>query len=189
MKKIFQLFVLFCLPMVAHAQYFQLTPDGFVSASDPSKKYIVLDFPDNTQKEAFDKVARHLQATAGDAYDLVQVPDERIVASGTAQIEALAGIFKQPYDMKYTLTIRFRDDRIRIDGPKIDEMYIKKDNIRLYPTEPQKGVNAYFIFTKDGKVKNNAGKENLEKFFNDFINEVVAAFKASDGNDADDDDW
>lgn len=188
MRKIFRLLLLLCLPMAAQAQYFQLSPEGFVSVSDPTKKYIVLDFPDNTQQQAFEKVHRQLQAEAGDAYDLVLLPQERITATGTAQIDARAGIFPHPYQMKYTLVIRFKDGRIRIDSPRIDDMYSEKDDIRLYATLPQKGVNAYFIYDKDGEVKNKLGKENLEKFFNEFVNRVIAAFKASDGDD-DDDDW
>ena len=38
-------------------------------------------------------------------------------------------------------------------------------------------------------MKNNPGKENLEEFFNDFVNEIIAVFKTSDGQDDDDDDW
>ena len=68
-------------------------------------------------------------------------------------------------------------------------MSAEDGKLRLYPTEPQKGVDAYFIFGKDGKVKNNLGKENLEEFFNDFVNEIIAVFKTSDGQDDDDDDW
>lgn len=189
MKHFLYSLLLLCLPMIAQAQYFQLTPEGFVNAGDPAKKYIVLDFPDNTQQQAFDRVTRQLQAEAGDAYDLVLVPSERITANGSAKIDAKAGVFPRPYDMKYTLIIRFKDGRIRIDGPTIDELYSEKENIRLYATVPQKGVNAYFIYGKDGEVKNKLGKENLEKFFNEFVNRVIAAFKTNDGLDDDDDDW
>ena len=49
-------------------------------------------------------------------------------------------------------------------------------------------MDGYFIFGKDGKVKNNPGKENLEQFFNDFVNEIIVVFKTTDTSD-DDDDW
>lgn len=189
MKKIFQLLLVLCLPVAAHAQYFELTPDGFVNASDPSKKYVVLEFPDNDQKQAYDKVDQYFQSVTGKTYDVVRVPNDRISATATEKIEALAGIFKRPYDTQYTLTIRFKDGRIRIDAPSIDQMSAEDGKLRLYPTEPQKGVDAYFIFGKDDKVKNNPGKENLEEFFNDFVNEIIAVFKTSDGQDDDDDDW
>lgn len=189
MKKIFQLLLVLCLPVAAHAQYFELTSDGFVNASDPSKKYVVLEFPDNDQKQAYDKVDQYFQSVTERSYDVVRVPNDRISATATDKIEALAGIFKRPYDTQYTLTIRFKDGRIRIDAPSIDQMSAEDGKLRLYPTEPQKGVDAYFIFGKDGKVKNNPGKENLEEFFNDFVNEIIAVFKTSDGQDDDDDDW
>ena len=106
MKKIFQLLLVLCLPVAAHAQYFELTPDGFVNASDPSKKYVVLEFPDNDQKQAYDKVDQYFQSVTGKTYDVVRVPNDRISATATEKIEALAGIFKRPYDTQYTLTIR-----------------------------------------------------------------------------------
>lgn len=117
MKKIFQLLLVLCLPAAAHAQYFELTPDGFVNASDPSKKYVVLEFPGNDQKQAYDKVDQYFQSVTGKSYDVVRVPNDRISATATDKIEALAGIFKRPYDTQYTLTIRFKDGRIRIVPP------------------------------------------------------------------------
>lgn len=188
MKKILQLLLVLCLPAAAHAQYFELTPDGFVNASDPSKKYVVLEFPDNNQKQAYDKVDQYFQSVTGKTYDVVRVPNDRISATATTPITAQAGIFPRPYDTQYTLTIRFKDGRIRIDGPSIDQMSAEDGKLRLYPTEPQKGVDGYFIFGKDGKVKNNPGKENLEQFFNDFVNEIIVVFKTTDTSD-DDDDW
>lgn len=186
MKKIFYSLIALCLPMIASAQYFELAPVGFVSASDNSKKYIVLDFPGYSQQQLFDKIAAYLQTNP--SYDVALMPDDsRILISGATQTEALAGVFKRFYTTKYMIGLRFKDDRLRIDGPVVEEM-VSKDGIKLYTSQPQDGVDAYFVFSKDGKVKNAAAKTNLETFFNAFANNVVGAIKASDGNE-DDDDW
>lgn len=186
MRKFFYSLIVLCLPMIASAQYFELTPAGFVSASDNSKKYIVLDFPGYSQQQLFDKIATFLQDNPN--YDIALMPDDgRILISSSTKIEALAGVFKRRYDTKYMIGLRFKDDRLRIDGP-IVEVMTSDDNIKLYTSMPQDGVDAYFVFTKDKKVKNAIGKENLETFFNAFANSIVGAIKASDGND-DDDDW
>lgn len=172
--------------MVASAQYFELAPAGFVSASDNSKKYIVLDFPGYSEQQLFDKMASFLQANP--TYDVALMPDDgRILVSGATEIDALAGVFKRAYTTKYMVGLRFKDNRLRIDGPVVEDM-TSKDGIKLYTSLPQDGVDAYFVFAKDNKVKNAIGKENLEKFFNAFANNVIGAIKASDGDD-DDDDW
>ncbi len=187
MKKFLYSLIILCLPMIASAQYFELTPTGFVSASDNSKKYIVLDFPGYSQQQLFDKIAAYLQTNP--TYDVALMPEEgRILISGSTQIEALAGVFKRLYTTKYMIGLRFKDDRLRIDGPVVEEM-VSKDGIKLYTSLPQDGVDAYFVFAKDKKIKNAAGKDNLETFFNAFANNVIGAIKASDGNQDDDDDW
>ena len=69
--------------------------------------------------------------------------------------------------MNFTLTARFKDNKIRIDLPSINSLtnYGAQQTETLYIYN-KRGIT---IFRSDGEVKNSLAKETIELFFNNII--------------------
>ena len=191
MKKITSLLAVLCIALTAHAQqYFTITPQGIVSTADPAKKYVVIEFPGLTQEQLYDYVDQYIRTAYPLSESIEPSPKERISFTTNTTVEALAGLFKRPYNLNYTLTVQFKEGRIRVNAPVINDIVSDAlgETTRLYLTVPDKDKDGYFLFSKDGKVKNAPGKENLEAFFTHTVTGLMTTIKNTQETD-DDDDW
>ncbi len=183
MKKYIFSFFLFCVAIQVNAQYFELTPNGFVNAKDPEMDYVVIDLEGKSQQQIFDGVNQSLHTIFVDPKSVLSpVPNDMITVNAIAEIVASMNLgAKAEFDVNYTLVFRFKDGRLRVDAPSLQKMvnYDYKNTPELYLLPPG-GFKAdggrFSIFAKNGKLKNELGKQNLEDYFNNLIDSVVNNF-------------
>ncbi len=186
MKKILFLLLL-CFPVFSNAQ-FLLTPKGFISSEDQTKDFVVYNFEGKSQKELFTKVLSFATSTYNSPKDVIsKVENEMITLTGFQPDKiGFGGIIKMTYDLNYTLVIKIKDGKIRLDAPTFDCKSFNGDKInRLTLDESNGGLGSEVkvgIFKKTGKVSRDAAKEGLEKFFNALAENIKASIISKSGD-------
>ncbi|MDD4190394.1 MAG: DUF4468 domain-containing protein [Mangrovibacterium sp.] len=188
MKKYFllPLFVL-CFAHVINAQ-FVLTSQGFTNDNDPQKDFLVYDFEGKSQNELYTKVLSFVTSTYRSPQDVIsKVENEMVTINGIQPKKIGNGFFT--WDLNYTVTIRIKDDKIRIDAPSFKCEFIDDRGRTNYLTlsESNAGLGADVktrIFKKDGSVAKDFAKEQLEIFFNSLISELTKFI-----NNKENDEW
>lgn len=153
---------------------FLLTPDGFVNPKTPGKNYVVYEFPGKSQQEIFNATVSYL-------YSIYVNPDVVLSLSGNNLItinglgkNAIQTDRKSFYDIKYTISIQIREERMRINAPYIVSMDNPNNAPYNYSEFYIVGLG-YFkngVFNKKGKVINETALFSIETFFEDYISRL-----------------
>ena len=172
------LFALVLLVFNVHGQgkYFTLTKVGFINASDSSKNYVVLPIDGKTQKELYSIFLNKLNGLFVSPKDVLNpVESESISVNGLAKRQ-VHDTMNTAYDLNYTLVFQFKDGKIRVDHPIINKMiYYGISNYKEIYLNAGSNLFAGYtsIWNKKGLVKETAAKEELEYFFDAFIDELL----------------
>lgn len=169
MKKIIIASLLSCLTSLSYAQ-FSLTKDGLINSTDSSMNYIVFSFNGMSQSDLYKSTLIYFHSVFVSPKDVISaIENETININAISKNDIyFANILgsKVKLTMNYSLMIRFKDGKIRIDIPVINsiinEQSQKIEHLYLYKPFC---IN---IFSKNGEVKNEVAKISIEKFFNDF---------------------
>lgn len=172
MKHLSIVIVFLLITFSAKAQ-FVLTHNGF--ATDDDKDFYVLNFEGKNQQELYDAV----EIWAGGRY--ISPKDVVSPSINAAQITINAVVvgltkmpkraIKVPVDVNYTFQILFKDNKIRFNTPVINSMDADGQiEQQLYLVRPS--VITDGIFSKSGKLLDKYSKEQLEKHFNEIVEEV-----------------
>lgn len=191
-KLLFTMGLLVMASVSAIAQSFTLTPNGFVSSDDETKNYVVVDIQ-GTQQELYKKVRAYLVSIYRSPKDVLSESEPDVITingieSDAVQKKAL-GMAAASYDMNYTISIRFKDGRIRFDAPTFTLADYKSGSktIRLLLQGKSNGgfgsevINV--IYNKKGELKAKYAKEALEKFFNNYITDLKKGVENNVGDD------
>ena len=168
--------------MSANAQLV-LTPDGFVSATDSTKNYIVIDVK-GEQAELYKLVK-------GAVLSLFRSPKD-VLSESFPEVLTINGFeengvvvprplgLKMTYDVNFTITFKFRDGKIRIDSPSFicQNTSMGNQTIELV----LRGSKNYgfgktvvnTIYNKSGDKVNEKEKKSVEDYFNKVIAKIVA---------------
>ncbi|WP_300669599.1 hypothetical protein [Soonwooa sp.] len=156
---------------------FKLTPENFVTEYDNTKNFIVLEFPDQTQKQLFDKTKMYIHSNfknlKGDGYNEVEYGQIKLRESAIAKVNKILGLATITY-MINTYEINFKDAKIMIK-PTFEDAYVDDNydsNIFLTGGSVVLGKS---IFKKDGKV----WMEDLYNGITEKTNEFVNGLKSS----------
>jgi hypothetical protein len=175
----------------AFAQDFNLTSNGFVSANDDTKSFVVIEVS-GTQQELYNKAKTYLMRNYRSPKDVLSESEfETITINGISEdvVQKKAmGMVAVSYDMNYTIVLMFKDGRIRIDapffslysynGPKQIKLLLKGKANSGLGTEV---IN--IIYDNKDKLKADYAKEQLEAFFNSYIKDLVIGMTESANND------
>lgn len=178
MKKQILLIALILLVFNSYSQgkYFNLTKSGFINSLDSSKQYVVLPIEGKTQKELYAIFLNKLNGLFVSPKDVLNpVEYESISVNGLAK-RLVHDTMNTAYDLNYTLVFQFKDGKVRVDRPLINKMiYYGMSNSReIYLNAGSNFMAGYTsIWTKKGLIKEVAAKEELEYFFDAFIDELV----------------
>lgn len=160
----------------------ELTDSGLVFDENPSQQFTIIE-KDGTQEELYKYVKGRLTSLFASPKDVIsEMEFEMLTINGiTTEIGAKKALGYVTLSTNYTIVLRFKDGRIRVDVPSINKM---TSSNRLQLTVSQKEdydyyYSRFYIFDKKGKLKNESGKRSVEQFFNTFL-EVL--FK-SENND------
>ena len=126
MKKTLSIAVLLLVTQLGFAQYFKLTPNGFVS--NDNSDFAVVNVPNAKQKDLYKNVLnvinsmysnpqKGLNVVEGESISLTAYDEKALpVRHGTGGI----GKTNYKYDLSYTLSFLFKDGKIRINRPTFE---------------------------------------------------------------------
>ena len=145
-----------------------LTPDGLTI--DDGGDYIVLDFSDKSKEQLFDNAHLFAGSNFVSPQDVISVSGkEQITLNGVVSNIEWKNIMVQHCSVNFTITMLFKDGKIRINIPTINsihtsgaELYIVQSTVLLTDG----------IFKKNGKLYSAKTKSGIEDFFNGFIKDL-----------------
>lgn len=181
-KTLLLLLFLSSMFLSANAQ-FKLTINGFVLEEDASKNYIVCSY-DNLGKDIlFTNVMTYLTKKYISAKDVISKVDNEIITLKSFHPQKINAKMLN-YDLLFTMSISFRDDKIKIDAPGFEcTSSFDGRPFRLTMSGSNKGFGSEVtngLFKKDGKPSLDKTIFQLEDFFNSFANEICRAASGID---------
>ena len=188
MRKIL-LLIMSCVPFLGYSQFI-LTKDGMIDEKDPSKNYLIYNFEGKTANELYISVLTALTNYYVSAKDVLSKVDGKIISiNGIEQNGICYGNFmggcNHKFDLEYTMSIDFKDNKIRINTPIIAKT--KGDNFNKNHTYSLVGgggmFGTYSTFNKEGKLKDENSKKSIETFFNVLVQNIVKSVKSQDKDD------
>ena len=180
MKKVFILMFI-TLSTFCKAQTFELTKDGFVNKQDPQKTFVVVEYPNKTQQQLFESALNAVGKvfispnTVTNKVEYSQISLHATYPSRTWRSPAGRKLF---FDMDYNLIFEFKDGRMRINGPNINQIVQKATlgDVYMYLTKAERGSTLRAdkaIFNNDGSVNEEKHKERIETNMNQLITALV----------------
>ncbi|MBW1618648.1 MULTISPECIES: hypothetical protein [Empedobacter] len=183
MKILYTLFTIICLSQFSYAQYFTLTSNGFVSSKDKTD-YIVIDKPNTKKNELYRIVLSALSSMYKDPKKVLSLAENESITINGYEQEALTvkqkmnymqiGKSKIEYDLSYSITILFKDDKIRINRPSFEARKWNSsigDYYYLVLNPTSKNKNS--IYNKKNEVDYPDAVTGLENHFNKLIQEIL----------------
>ncbi|KFF23460.1 hypothetical protein IW16_24675 [Chryseobacterium vrystaatense] len=192
MKKILTILVLVLCTQLHFAQYFTLTPQGFVSAN--KSEYVVVDVPNTKQKDLYKSVLNALSTMYKDPKKVLSTVDGESISVKGYEENVIEHKFKGSplqigkltlkYDLSYTISFLFKDNRIRIDRPSFElrRWYEGGYNSgwvsewQYLPLNVNKNVKTA-VFDKNGEINSELSYNGLNKHFNNLITEILEKSK------------
>lgn len=179
MKKLL-ISLLFVLSITVNSQSFILTDIGFRDADNPENDYIVFDNLDGDQSTLYTNLLVKINSVYVSPKDVVSaVPDKSISINGIEKESITFNSFNK-YDLNYTVTFLFKDGKIRVNAPNLNNISGVFGNITNVKTLNLKGggnswASSKSIFNKKGELKEKKQKQELEIFFNGLIDKIISS--------------
>jgi|AntRauTorckE5430_2_1112549.scaffolds.fasta_scaffold30582_2 hypothetical protein len=152
------------------SQAFKVTPNGFIDSEDKDNKYIVIDMPSKTAKELYDESFKFIQKTYKNPDEAIKskIENEYLKFSTYSDgfIRVKQGYIKMNWNARYTIELSFRDNKIKYE---IIELEMSND-ANSYPLNfSAKGIGFYIYNSKDGTLKMEDAKIQIENYFDSEI--------------------
>lgn len=159
---------------------FVLTDGGFKDVADTSKAYIVLPVNGKTQNDLYNETKKFITASYVSAKDVLSESyPEMLSISGyddfALKTIGLAG--RVSCDLHYKVNAHFKDNRLRIEFIIVDLRY-QTTSIPLKYSHGTVG-----IFRKNGEVRDEVAKAQLEETANSFVNGLITALNGHSSDD------
>ena len=172
-----KIFTLLALSMLifstANAQY-KLTPNGLIN--DTKKDFIVLDYENKTQTELYNAVYMLLNSMYVNPQKVLSTVDNNSISINGISTNAIyrkkdMSWLISTFDINYTISLQFKDNKIRINNPSINNMNVAGMPYETFYTSK--------IFNKKGETgkKYKDTKISIESFFNDYIKKIDESIK------------
>lgn len=183
MKK-FSLLALVAFLSINVSAQLKLTKDGFIDA-ETGKDYHIVTLDGKSQTELYNSTLIKITSMYNSAKDVVSKVDGEVITINASQPNSVK-VKTLLYNVDYTLTLKFKDGRIRFDSPTFvaRQFYNNKKYVVTmtgsnggFGTEVKVG-----LFRKNGDVANEKGVLSIEDFFNNLIKTLAI-------QDQDEDDW
>ncbi len=168
MKKLILLFGVLCFAINDLQAQFVLTPNGLKCEGD--NDYIVIEFEDKTKEQLFDNTHLFASSSFVSPHDVISVSGkEQITLNGVATNIRWRNIILKHCSVNFTITILFKDGKIRINNPIINRIYTSGSELKLVKSNV---MTTDGIFKKNGKIYSEPTKEDIENFFNKFVDDL-----------------
>lgn len=173
MKKVL-IFGSLIICLFGFAQTMKLTPDGFVDASDSSKKYVVIEFPNASQSELYKDALVMLNKKYRSSKDVLSAVEPESITIDAISSHPVHRTSMHSFTNRYNITISFKDGKIKVDAPSIQLYtydYGKKQEMFLIGGFTIDG-SSFGIYNKKGELKIEKAENDLNQFVNNFIADI-----------------
>lgn len=165
---------------------FQLDPSGFVSVSDSSKNYVVLDVPNTPQNKLYQKTRMYLNTLYNNPkYVTTEVENEQIAIDAIDSKEVrVIFVMNGPniWQFSYKYVFSFKDNKIKF-APVFKGLINSSNGSKIDLI----GVNVLGtvtgIFNKNGKCLKEKAKNEVESSVNDFVKSLLGNINKPESND------
>jgi hypothetical protein len=173
------------ISILSFSQSFVVTTTGLKDASDNEKTYIVLQMEGLTAKQLFDNAIKYVNKTYRNPKEVIKGKTDgeylRINTYAPDFLFIKNGGVKVPFVAKYTTEISFKDGRVKYEIIEL-EMYNPNNKIPL--TFVGGGLD-WCVFNKNGEVKREGAKTDIETYFNSEVKRVSEALKGGNNSSED----
>lgn len=178
MKNLMLLIVLLpFMGMSQELQKFKLNPTGFVSASDDTKNYIVLDIASKSKSELYKSSQIYFSKLYVNPKEVMTLIDgESITLNGIDKgaVKMKVLYLNPSWNINYTSTYEFKDNKVKIS--------ISINKISTYTGDIYREKDMRDFFNKKGEVKDEKAIKALEEYFNSVIEKYFKAINSKDEN-------
>lgn len=169
----------------AHAQFFSVTPEGLRSTEKSENTFVVIPIEGFSAHRLFERSIMFVNERRKDAKESTkgQIADEYLRFS-TFEPNFIMypngpGV-KVPIDATYDIDLKFKDGKIRLE---FVDVLMKGSRNNKYQVLFSGGLfSGYIIFKKNGDIFKESVKEDIEKYFNAVVNDLVEYIKGDKKN-------
>lgn len=188
-KKTLSIAVLVLVTQLSFAQYFKLTPKGFVS--NDNSDFTIVNVPNAKQKDLYKNVLNAINSMYSNPQKGLNVVDGESISLTAYEENALtvkhsAGGFGKriyKYDLSYTLSFLFKDGKIRINTPVFECKRWYEGTYKptsgwsssgWFTLKLVKGKNDMVaIYDKEGKLLLEDASNGLNNHFNSVLKQII----------------
>lgn len=188
MKKTLSIAVLLLITQLSFAQYFKLTPKGFVS--NENSEFTVVNVPNVKQKDLYKNVLNAINSIFKNPQKGLSVVEGESISITAYEEEVLPiklsnGLGKtiRKYDLSYKLTFLFKDGKIRINSPDFEAKRYVEGTYRgssgwseggwVTLNLIKVGKSKLYLFEDDGKVRYEDAYNGLNNHFNSLLKQII----------------
>lgn len=111
-----------CFAQVNNSVKFNLSENG-VFLSQDGKEYIVLEYPNESQNDLYNKYLVAITGLYISPKDVISKVDGQMISlrgyKSGAFTNTLLGVFSYTYDIEYVIKFQAKDGKVKIDSPEI----------------------------------------------------------------------
>lgn len=164
---------------------FTLTKEGFVNSKDVSKKYTVFDIENQPKEHLYVNVLKFVTQQYKSAKDVISKVENEVITINAKEPEQIY-CKNQRYDIQYTISISFKDNKIKIDAPVFEcSAFAYNKPYRLTMSGSNGGFGSEVtigLFKKDGTPGQKVTILEIENFLNGLCNSIVKSASGSDND-------
>ncbi|MDM1502271.1 DUF4468 domain-containing protein [Myroides marinus] len=168
--------IMVLLPVVASAQYLEVTPEG-LKEKGTNNTYNVLDFPGKTAEELYNASVLFVNEKFKFPEKVIKadIKDKKLRYSENTAFKVSNGGIKVTVDITFHNELSFKDGKVKYEVVALDMGYMKFKG----------GIwSSYPIWNeKNGKLRLEEEKNALEYYFNSLIKEYVDYINKSDNDE------
>ncbi|MCI3936543.1 DUF4468 domain-containing protein [Chryseobacterium aahli] len=180
--------ILLLVTQLSFAQYFKLTPAGFLS--NEKNDFTVVDVPNVKQKDLYRNMLNAINSIFKNPQKGLSVVEGENISITAYEEEVLPiklsnGLGKtiRKYDLSYKLTFLFKDGKIRINSPDFEARRYVESTYRgasgwtrdewVTLNLVKVGKSKLYLFEDDGKIRFEDAYNGLNDHFNSLIKEII----------------
>lgn len=176
MRHALLIFTLAFYSFALHAQtrpVFELTPKGFINKSDTTLNYIIQDYPGISKQDLYKRTLKFLSKQFASPKDVLSLVDGESITINAIEDRVPVKSYSGRFTLNYTLTIEFKDNKLRILAPSINRIYgyPVRDVIEI-GLLPAAQYNRS-IFTDKGVLKLDSTKQFIDLSFQAWVVKIA----------------
>lgn len=183
MRKILLLIIMLCLPICGFSQL--CIKECNIQFCDNNPEYMVKEFQGLSAERLYGNAKNFIVSSFKSSKNVLSESSEILSINGVSYRDAYIRYMgtKLRLIIDYTLIVRVKDGKIRIDTPVINS--IKTDTDPVQVVHMKKGSNStrtFYVYKKNGDIRYKDFEPTVIDYFNKFINNLIAAIGASDND-------